>query len=299
MLVVEGLSNAQASLLYPNLNAETKRREKYIATFEKIVNGKILGSAENGNSATWRIPIEDKKGKKVVGAISLNNMKMRKIMEGMIPLLIDVVIVDERQQQWRTAVSHIRAAFALTRKHGEYSDNKIIQFQIEVDKFYRPWLELHGSNGSSNYIHLISSGYLAFYMEKYRSLWKYSQQSWEALNSLVKTFYFQRTQRDGISGYKGSGGKSKLESMGRWMQRRTLFLCGYTNDEIMNFNFGNKNQLVGRDNDNLVVELEDDSSEICSLSDEVLVTNEERLFRQPEELSIYTNNDDGVISQWT
>ena len=219
----------------------------------------------------------------------------------MIPLLVDVVIVDERQQQWRTAVSHIRAAFALARKHGEYSDNEIIQFQIEVDKFYRPWLELHGSNGSSNYIHLISSGHLAFYMEKYRSLWKYSQQSWEALNSLVKTFYFRRTQRGGISGYKGSGGKSKLKSMGKWMQRRTLFLCGYTNDEILNFDFGNGTELVGREkgNNNEVVEVEDDSSEICSLSDDLLVTNEERLFRQPEELLIYTNNDDGVISQWT
>ena len=114
-----------------------------------------------------------------------------------------------------------------------------------------------------------------------------------------ENIFFRRTQWGGISGYKGSGGKSKLKSMGRWMQRRTLFLCGFTNDEIMNFDFGNESQLVGRDNDNLVVELEDDSLEVCSLSDEVLVTNEERLFRQPEELSIYTNNDDGVISQWT
>ena len=88
-------------------------------------------------------------------------------MEGMFPLLINVAVVDERKRQWQTSIFHIKAAFVIDKKHGEYSDSEIIQFQIEVNKFYRPWLALHGSNGSSNYIHLISSGHLAAYMEKY------------------------------------------------------------------------------------------------------------------------------------
>ena len=205
---------------------------------------------------------------------------------GMFPLLINVAVVDERKRQWQVSIIHIRKAFQIARKHGEYTDNEIIQFQIEVDKFYIPWLAMHGSNRSTNYIHLLSSGHLAAYMEKYRSLWKYSQQSWEALNSLVKTFYFRRTQRGGISGHKGSGGKSKLKSIGRWMQRRTIFLCGFTNDEILNFDFDDNAQHVNTniDNDD-VVGVDDDSSETCSISDGLLVTNNDRLFHQAEEVN--------------
>jgi hypothetical protein len=38
----------------------------------------------------------------------------------------------------------------------------------------------------TNYIHMILSGHLAFYLIKWGNLRKYSQQGWESLNLLMK-----------------------------------------------------------------------------------------------------------------
>ena len=216
---------------------------------------------------------------------------MRKMMDKIDPLLIDIAVVEGiRRTQWKTAMGHISKAFKIAQKHGEYTDAELVQFQLKVDQFYTPWLSLHGSNASSNYIHYISSGHLTRYMYKYRSLWKYSQQSWEALNNLVKTFYFRRTQRGGVCGYKGSGGKSKLKSIGRWLQRRTLFLCGFTNTELLQL----YDQILADSDKESEI---DDSSETWSVSDDLLLRNSDRLLSHPEEIEVYTNDMGEVISQ--
>ena len=82
------------------------------------------------------------------------------------------------------------------------------------------------------------------------------------------------------------------------MKRRTLFLCGFTNDKILNFDFDDNAQHVNTniDNDD-VVGVDDDSSKTCSISDGLLVTNNDRLFHQAEEVTAYNNNDG--IYQWT
>ena len=67
LLLVEGMNNAEVGLLYPNVSSKQKRCDRFISTFEKAVNGKILGSEEDGNSATWRIPNEEKNMKKLEG----------------------------------------------------------------------------------------------------------------------------------------------------------------------------------------------------------------------------------------
>ena len=87
------------------------------------------------------------------------------MMEKIDPLLIDIAVeVGTRRTKWKTAMVHINKAFLIARKHGEYTDPEIVQFQLEVDQFYTPWLFLHGSNASSNYIHYISSGHLTTYL---------------------------------------------------------------------------------------------------------------------------------------
>ena len=118
-------------------------------------------------------------------------------------------------------------------------------------------------------------------------MWKYSQQSWETLNNLVKTFYFGRTQRRGVCGYMGGRGKSKLKSIGRWLQRRNMFLCGFTNDELLKFYSQFQN-----DTDEEVI---DDSSETCSLLDDIPMMNRDQLFFQPKEFNMYRNNEGEVI----
>ncbi len=71
---------------------------------------------------------------------------------------------------------------------------------------------------------MMSSGHLSTYLFKWKNLYRHSQQVWEAFNSLVKTFYFRRTQHGGRSN-AGRGRKSRLLPIGRWLQRRVVWLC--------------------------------------------------------------------------
>jgi hypothetical protein len=45
--------------------------------------------------------------------------------------------------------------------------------------------------GVTNYIHMIGSGHVAVYLYKWKNLYQYLQQGWEAINSLIKTFFFR------------------------------------------------------------------------------------------------------------
>jgi hypothetical protein len=110
-----------------------------------------------------------------------------------------------------------------------FTNTKILQFQKTVDEWFEDYVYLTGSNGMTNYIHLLCTGHLADYMYKWRNLYEHSQQGWEAFNSLLKTFFFRRTQRGG-----GRGGvKSKLKPIACWLQRRMLWMCGMTLDEMV------------------------------------------------------------------
>jgi hypothetical protein len=81
-----------------------------------------------------------------------------------------------------------------------------------------------------NYIHMIGSRHMTFYLQEWRNHYRSSQQGWEVLNSLMKNMYFKRTQRGGHRG-DGKSINSKLPPVAKWMQRRLYFLFG-RNKEI-------------------------------------------------------------------
>jgi hypothetical protein len=53
------------------------------------------------------------------------------------------------------------------------------------------------------------------------------------MNSLVKTFYFRRTNHGG--GVRGGSKKSRLIPIARWLQRRLVFLYGATESSICEY----------------------------------------------------------------
>jgi PII-like signaling protein len=273
MLFIEGLSNATVGKTYQEFRSKSERRRRFINDLQNTINDKILGSGEDGTPANWRLPLEGKSGKEEVGSIGLIKNKSRPIVESAKTLLLSICVTSNRRCKWETSLDNVTRAFKIARKHEDYTDSDITTFQHHCDKFFGAWVYLHGENASTNYIHYLSSGHLAEYMKLYRSLFKYSQESWEALNNLIKCFYFRRTQRGGSCGRNGKGKKSKLKSIGRWYQRRTLFICGYTKEDILGYKFEEEQQQQQNDNNN-----NDDRSGVFSISDGI--PNDERLFPQ-------------------
>ena len=91
------------------------------------------------------------------------------------------------------------------------------------------WVHLHREKGIKNYIHLLGSGHILVYMTNWGNLNHYSQQGWEALNALIKIFFFWWTNKgghkSGTDSMSCNNNKSKLVPIMRFVQRRMLFLC--------------------------------------------------------------------------
>ena len=196
-----------------------------------------------GNEAQWSLHVEkqtsNSEGTRKIGTISMENYKVRKCIDN-INELIDLSIPSaKRKIAMRKFLSHYKSLMHIMRKReGNYTDKELDQFCEHSKEFFQAWVKLYGRHGVANYIHMIGVGHMLAYMHLYGNLNKYSQQGWEALNALIKLFFFRRTNKGG----KHSGGemtnlKSKLVPIGRLFQRRLLWVCNLVPDELWDDDF--------------------------------------------------------------
>ena len=224
VLLQIGLANALTGKLESTSNINNQKSR--LAVFEKEVNecfNKVLWGQQN-KPALWKMPTEiDKDGNIVLSTLSFGNVRARNAMND-VDSLIDICILQNNRVNWKRCMSDYRDAMEIARSHQDLTDEDIIEFQKYTDDFYQQWLKLGlGKNAVTNYIHLLGSGHIAEFLFRWRNLYAHSQQGWEALNSLVRSVYFRRTNRGG-----GLGIKSKLYAIARWCQRRMLWASGYT-----------------------------------------------------------------------
>jgi hypothetical protein len=226
MILIEGLSNAKKKRLYMDISAEGVRVSQFVADVESIVNKSILGSKDD--PCQWICPFDTKK--KEVCPITMDNVRTRRVVDSL-DILVDFCVTDPaRAFLWTTALNNYRIAMVLLRKREDFTDNEIAAYQSHADKFFQVWVRLWQKEGVTNYIHMIGAGHIADYLYRWRNLYRYSQQGWEAMNSLMKTFFFRRTNHGG--GVRGCSKKSKLIPIARWLQRQLIFLCRATKGSI-------------------------------------------------------------------
>lgn len=219
MLLVEGLSNAKKQLLYTDVNAEGARVTQFITNVELLVNQSMLGTPND--PCQWMCPFDF--NKKEMGPITMDNVRTRRVIDAL-DILVDECVMDvERKRLWMIALDNYRISMVLLRKKDDFTNVMVATYQCHADKFYQAWIHLWQKEGITNYLHMIGSGHVAEYLFKWKNLYRFSQQGWEAMNSLIKTYFFRRTSHGG--GVRGASQKSRLIPIARWLQRRMIFLC--------------------------------------------------------------------------
>jgi hypothetical protein len=230
MLVIEGLSNAKKGLLYNDITAEGPRIERFFIRIADIVNKQVLGTQDN--STEWECATDDKM--KEIGTITMDNVRTRAIMARLELLIEECIVIEEDKDKWLACIPKFRDGMIKLRSKEDFGAQEISAFQKDIDEFFQLWVELWGLEGCTNYIHMMSSGHLSTYLFKWKNLYRHSQQGWEAFNSLLKTFYFRRTGHGGGTN-RGRGRRSRLLPIGRWLQRRVIWLCGFEEEFIESF----------------------------------------------------------------
>lgn len=116
---------------------------------------------------------------------------------------------------------------------------------------------------------MLSSSHVMRYMQEWKCLHRFSQQGWEALNALIKAYFFRRTNRGGLSNH--STKKTKLLGIARWLQRRIMWYSG------------NGDPLFSNEDDDSAYEESDD--------DDVSSTDLDENFELESEYSTYDSDD--------
>jgi hypothetical protein len=199
-------------------------RDKMLVDVVKVVNTRILGKPKR--PANWRIiTTMDSENRTMLGDQSMPNRHVRKFIE-QIDVITEVVILDEeRRQSWNQVIGLWSNLMTQARQKEDFSDEDINRFEDMCDEFYESWIALNGQKGITNYFHMVGAGHLTYYLRHYRNLYRFSQQGWESLNAMLKQIFFRRTQRGGNGGKKDEI-NSKSKPIGRWLQRRMMFLSG-------------------------------------------------------------------------
>ena len=199
LLLIEGLSHAKGKT-HPEYQKTSKkeREEAYFNAIKNKINQQILGSGLN----KWQFTVPRESSKTagegtVIGIVNMENTKICTVVDH-IDDLIDLCLPPEESEQkkkWLEAVSNYRQSMIIVRKKdGNYTTTEQEEYKKHTSIFGNLWIDLHGRRGMTNYTHMKITDHIYDHMVEWGNLYCYSQQGWEALNSLIKNFFHENKQ---------------------------------------------------------------------------------------------------------
>jgi len=160
----------------------------------------------------------------------LNNVQFRNeigraFLRG-IDTLIECAIQDEElRRKPAQAVSMYTQGMCIITVHHSLEDEEKELFQDYMDDFFQEWIGIFGVEGVSNYIHLLGSGQMLYFIKNYGCLYLYSQQGWEALNNRIQTYIQQSSGRGGHN-TGANGGQSYIFPLVCFVLRDLMWKTG-------------------------------------------------------------------------
>ena len=110
----------------------------------------------------------------------------------------------------------------------EKDSEELMALATKCNLVFHQFVMLNGKENVTNYFHILGSGHTIYFIKKFGSLYRYSQQGWESMNFLIKHFYFHNTNHGGNCG-RGKGLKScndHAKPIMRWAKRNYMWETG-------------------------------------------------------------------------
>lgn len=197
-----------------------------VREMELIINDNAMGSP--GNPGRYSIPVDEREG--TILDITMDGKTSQKLLSKFDNTLIELLMDEEDsgcddvdRESWVQVFGHLQNMFDTMSHHEDFSDEQLDALQECFDTFTELWITLCGRDGISNYIHLIITGHLMYYLRKWRNFYRYENEGWEHLNSSIAYYYFNRTQRGGSAGALSKEASSKILPIGLWFLRRLFW----------------------------------------------------------------------------
>jgi hypothetical protein len=136
---------------------------------------------------------------KTLGEINMDDPTCKLFDRGM-DYLIDVCIGDHSLgpqyfADWKECMSGYREVRAIMNSKAEFGFDDVCAFVMKANSFMERYIALTGQDGMTNYFHMLYAGHIAYYLLKFRNLYRLSQQGWENINSIMKRSFHRGTQQ--------------------------------------------------------------------------------------------------------
>jgi hypothetical protein len=197
-----------------------------VLELEQIINTHAMGKP--GNPGRYSIPVDEKEG--TILDIKMDGNTSQRLLSKFDKTLIDLLMNEDEsgcdnleRESWYQVFGHLQNMFETMSQHEDFTDEELDVLQVCFDDFSDLWITLCGRDGISNYIHLIITGHLMYYLRKWRNFYRYENEGWEHLNSSIAYFYFNRTQRGGSAGTLSCEASQKVRPIGLWFLRRLFW----------------------------------------------------------------------------
>ena len=213
-------------LLRRQLDAFNGPKMEFIDKMDATFQTKVLGSVTS--PAHWRLKhSKDSDGQVTLEPLQVRNQTARKIIASFDIIVEDAVPESDRDFKAKviSAITSYREAMKLLTLHRNLNEDEVEEFQDHIDDFYELWIDLFGEEGITNYIHILGSGHMLYFLKKYNCLYMYSQQGWEDLNNRCQAFLLHNTSRGGFGSGEGRG-KSYTYPIVRFILRDLLWKTG-------------------------------------------------------------------------
>lgn len=166
-----------------------------------VVNRQIFGREDlhEDDISGWKVPM--KPDGKQLGEITMDDSTCKLFDSGM-DYLIDVAIGShslgpQYAADWKECMAGYRQVRAMMNSRKEFDYDDVCAFVSTADAFMERYVALTGRDGMTNYFHMLRDGHFAYYLKKYKNLYRLSQQGWENVNSVMKRSFHRGTQRGG------------------------------------------------------------------------------------------------------
>ena len=209
--------------------------DEYENNMKSIVNKDRLGMSSHQNQ--WRFPIS-KDRKSIESGFSLKN-NLSRSMFLKIDKLIDEALkfhTNDYKVEWKNVIVDYLEIIEMLLIRKPFTDEMIYKFQEKVDVYYVKWIKITSRNGMTNYIHFLGSGHVAYYLFKYRNLYRYSQQGFEAMMGKIKAIYHRCTSRGGHGSTQED--RSHILQVAHFLMRMMMWNSGL-GDEYFRQKYGN------------------------------------------------------------
>jgi hypothetical protein len=204
----------------------------YIAAMQDAIQTQVLGTMEAPSQ--WKLKWSKGSDGIIIDNIQVRNQVSRKMVSKMDKIIETAVSDNGTRAKLIVALQYYSNAMELLLLHRALDESEKELFQDYIDDFFEIWISMFGIDGLSNYIHLLSSGHILYFLEKYGCLYLYSQQGWEALNNTIQAYIHQNSQRGGRGSGQGKGEKSYIFPLVRFIMRDLLWKTGYGDSFFVN-----------------------------------------------------------------